>query len=69
MEYLSRQKKVMGGALCIKGTRIPMSVILYRLSEGKTIQHIQELYPHLTEVKISLAIKELGDVIDKEVAK
>ena len=63
MEYLSQKKDTMGGALCIGGTRIPIAIILYRLSEGKSIGEIRKLYPWLTATKISLAIKEVADRI------
>ena len=67
MKYLSRKKNIMGGALCIEGTRIPIAIILYRLSEGKNIKYIRDcLYPSLTGAKISLAIRELADVIKEE---
>lgn len=64
MKYLRRKQNTMGGALCIENTRIPIAIILYRLSEGKNIQEIRELYPWLTATKISLAIKEVADKID-----
>ena len=34
----------MGGAPVIKGTRIPIEVILHRLKEGNTVEVIHDMY-------------------------
>jgi uncharacterized protein (DUF433 family) len=34
----------MGGVPCITGTRIPISVILYRLKDGHSLTEIHEMY-------------------------
>ena len=36
------------GLLCLKGTRIPVSVVLDCLGDGMTIDEIMDQYPSLT---------------------
>lgn len=44
MKYITTTPDVMGGAPVIKGTRIPIEVILYRLKEGYPIEAIHDMY-------------------------
>lgn len=48
----------MGGDLVIKGTRIPIEVILYRLADGYSLAEIHEMYPTPTKTTLKGAIKE-----------
>ena len=48
----------MGGALVIKGTRIPIEVILYRLKDGYSVEEIHELYPWADRKTLQGAIEE-----------
>ena len=47
--YITRNKEVMMGKPCIKGTRITVELILQRLSEGETVEELLEGYPHITK--------------------
>lgn len=63
--HTERNKKILGGTLVIKGTRVPVSRILYLLSKGKTITKIIKTeYPHLTPSKIKKALEETADKIE-----
>ena len=44
MKYITTTPDIMSGAPVIKGTRIPIEVILYRLKEGYPLQAIHEMY-------------------------
>ncbi len=48
----------MGGAPVIKGTRIPIDVILHRLKEGNSIKSIHKMYPWVAIEKLSGAVEE-----------
>ena len=48
--------KVMMGKPVIRGTRIPVELILGKLSEGATEQHLLDAYPRLTRADIQAAI-------------
>lgn len=57
--YIESNPKIMGGAWVIKGTRVPMERIVAQKDRGRTIEDIiGNDYPHLTKVKISLALLE-----------
>jgi uncharacterized protein (DUF433 family) len=47
--WITRNKAVMMGKPCIKGTRITVELILQRLSEGETIESLLQGYPHITK--------------------
>ncbi|MBS3777285.1 MAG: DUF433 domain-containing protein [Bacteroidales bacterium] len=51
-EYISTDPKVMYGKPVIKGTRIPVDLILERLSSGETIDQLLEAYPHIDKQAI-----------------
>ena len=48
--------KVMIGKPVIKGTRIPVELILKMLSQGIATEEILEEYPHLTKEDIRAAL-------------
>jgi uncharacterized protein (DUF433 family) len=50
MENLDRitfNPRMMGGQACIRGIRVPVSLILNLLANGKTTEQIIEDYPYL----------------------
>jgi uncharacterized protein (DUF433 family) len=47
--------EIMGGAPCIKGTRIPVHVIAARLQGGETIAELCQDYPYLVPEQIEAA--------------
>jgi uncharacterized protein (DUF433 family) len=53
---LETDPKVCGGQMCIKGTRIPVTLILDALAAGETIEDILRGYPTLSREDISAAL-------------
>ncbi len=51
----------MGGDLVIKGTRIPIEVILYRLKDGYSLKQVHEMYP---TPSMKLLQNAIGEVIE-----
>jgi len=49
--------KVMMGKPVIRGTRIPVELILRKLSEGATEDDLLDAYPRLTRADIQAAIR------------
>lgn len=47
---------IMDGMPCIRGTRIPVRMILDYLAEGATLSEILQQYPQLTEEDVRAAI-------------
>jgi uncharacterized protein (DUF433 family) len=56
--------RVMVGKPVIRGTRIPVELILRRLGEGDTIEGLLEGYPHLGRDDIRAAIAYAADLTD-----
>jgi uncharacterized protein (DUF433 family) len=56
-DRISIDPDVMVGKPCIKGTRIPVDLILRKLGAGETVDELLLAYPHLTadDVKAALA--------------
>ncbi len=48
----------MGGAPVIRGTRVPIEVILYRLKEGHSLKEIHSMYPWVETQTLERAIDE-----------
>ena len=57
-KYIVSDSQIMGGAPVIKGTRIPIEVILYRLKEGNSVKAIHKMYSWVSLGTLSGAIEE-----------
>ena len=55
-EYISVDPQICHGQACIKGTRIPVSMVLDNLVTGQSIEEIIESYPSLTIEAIRAAV-------------
>ena len=58
--------KILLGKPVIKGTRIPVSLILNLLANGYTIKDIIEAYPQLTKKSIISALKYVQQRLNRE---
>ena len=54
--YITTDPQIMHGAVCFRGTRIPVSVVLDNLAAGETCEHILEQYPSLKPEHIPAAL-------------
>jgi len=63
-DYINSDPAIHHGQTCIKGTRIPVSVVLDNLAAGLTIEEILRSYPSLTheavQASISYAVEGLS---------
>jgi len=48
LEYISSDPAICHGQACVRGTRIPVSVVLAALAGGMTEAQILDLYPTLS---------------------
>ncbi len=55
------------GDPCIKGTRIPVSMIIGSLADGMTSVEIQAVYPQLKVEDIQAALAYVAEVMRQEV--
>lgn len=55
------------GEPCIKGTRVPIAMIIGSLADGMTPEEIQQAYPQLVSDDIRAALAYAADTIRQEV--
>jgi uncharacterized protein (DUF433 family) len=65
--YITADSEIMHGAVCFKGTRIPVSVVLDNLAAGETPERIREQYPSLNPEHIPAAIAYAADLARERV--
>lgn len=65
-ERVEVNPKVMLGKPVIKGTRIPVELIVRKLSEGMSEEEILDAYPRLTQADIRAALAYAADVLAQE---
>lgn len=59
--------KVMLGKPVVKGTRIPVELIIRKLGEGATEKDLLDAYPKLTKEDLQAAMIYAADVLASEV--
>lgn len=62
-DHIDRNPAVIGGKSKIKGTRIGVGLILERLGEGWTVEHLIESYPHITAEHIHACQAYAGEML------
>ena len=67
-EYIESTPDVLRGKPRIKGTRIPVSLILGYFAAGKTSEEIIEEFPDLTKEQISACLDYARELSEFEVA-
>jgi uncharacterized protein (DUF433 family) len=58
---------VMMGKPCLKGTRIPVYLILEKLGAGETTEEILAAYPQLTRDHIKAALQYAASLASNEI--
>jgi uncharacterized protein (DUF433 family) len=58
---------VMMGKACLKGTRIPVYIILEKLGAGEATEQILAAYPQITKDHISAALKYAAGLASNEI--
>ena len=65
-ERISIDPEIMCGKPCVKGTRIPIYIILNLMAAGYSIEHVLITYPKLTEQDVLAAISYAGSITEHE---
>jgi uncharacterized protein (DUF433 family) len=65
-KHLVARRDVMSGALCARGTRIPVAVILDSLAEGASLEQILRSYPTLRSDHIRAALAYSAELVHEE---
>ncbi len=58
--------KILAGKPVVKGTRIPVYVILEAIEAGQTVEEIAENYPDLDEKDVKAAIRYATEIVERE---
>lgn len=66
MNRIEINPNIMMGKPVIRGTRIPVELILRKLSEGAKEEDLLEAYPRLTYEDIQAAIRYAADTLANE---
>ncbi len=66
-ERITFDPQIMGGRACIRGMRIPVSVIVGQIAHGATVEEILRDYPDLTREDITEALEYAAWLAQEEV--
>ena len=66
-EHIEIRPDVMMGKPCLKGTRIPVYLVLEKLGAGESAEQILETYPQLTRDHSNAAIKYAARLASEEI--
>lgn len=61
-QYISSDPAICGGTACVKGTRIPVSVVLDNLAAGLSSDELIKNYPSLTVEAIRAALAYAAEI-------
>jgi len=65
---ISVNPNIMHGKACIKGTRIPVYIVLEMLAAGDSTDEILKSYPSLTKQDIRAAIEYAAETVKEEIS-
>lgn len=66
-ERITFDPKIMGGRACIRGMRIPVSLIVGQIANGATVEEVLADYPDLTVEDVKQALEYAAWLTQEEV--
>lgn len=66
IEKIVCDPKICSGKPCIKGTRIPVHIILDLLAAGESYDGVKKAYPNITEEEIRACLSYASVLADEE---
>jgi uncharacterized protein (DUF433 family) len=66
-DRITFDSQIMGGRACIRGMRIPVSVIVGQIAHGATVDEILEGYPDLEKEDIQQAVEYAAWLTQEEI--
>lgn len=67
LDRITFDPKIMGGRACIRGLRVPVSVIVKQVAHGATVDEILADYPNLERDDIQQALEYAAWLSQEEV--
>jgi len=67
LERITFDEKIMGGRACVRGMRVPVTVVLKMLAGGMTREQILSDYPYLEPEDIGQCIEYAAMLADERV--
>jgi uncharacterized protein (DUF433 family) len=58
--------KICSGKPCIKGTRIPVYIVLDLMAAGESLKNIKKAYPNITDEDIRACLNYASILADEE---
>ena len=58
--YITTDPEIMSGQPCIVGTRVPISRVLFLISQGYSLKDVNDEYPHITMKVLEGVFSELA---------
>ena len=65
--YIEIRRDVMLGKPCLKGTRIPVYLVLEKLAAGETAEQILAAYPQISRDHVSAALQYAANLASEEI--
>ena len=66
-KHISVDPEIHHGEPCIKGTRIPVSIIVGSVADGMSFDEIIDAYPQLKKESVQAALAYAADIVRQEV--
>lgn len=60
-DHISSHPEIMFGKMVIKGTRIPVELILEKLAAGNTVEDLIQTYPRITAADVQACLLFAAD--------
>ena len=66
-KFVTVNPEVHHGEACIKGTRVPVSMIVGSVADGMSFDEIVDAYPQLKKESVQAALAYAADIVRQEV--
>ncbi|MBR9920502.1 MAG: DUF433 domain-containing protein [Bacteroidetes bacterium] len=66
-EHIESRSTILYGKPVVKGTRIPVDLLLEKLSEGETIEGLLEGYPRLKKEDVFAVLAFAAEMVKNEI--
>lgn len=68
-EYIVSDPEIMLGKPVVRGTRVPVELILEKLAAGESVDEIVEAHPRITREAVSAALAFAGEAMKAQVVR